>query len=140
MQPLLVTAAIIEQDRQILVTRRPPGVRQAGLWEFPGGKLEPDESPIQALQRELREELDLSVRVGPIFDVVYHRYDWGPVLLLAYRCHPLHLDIRNLQVAEHRWVDPQELLALPFLPADGPLVARLAAPGAGLPPKSAITD
>lgn len=139
MQPLLVTAAIIEHDARVLVTKRPATGRQGGMWEFPGGKLEPGESPAQALERELLEELDLPVTVGTIFDVVYHRYDWGPILLLAYRCHPAHLHIHNLQVAEHRWLEPRKLEDLPFLPADGPLVARLVAEASGSLPKSRFT-
>ena len=123
--PLLVTAAIIEQDGRFLVTRRPDHARHGGLWEFPGGKLEGGESPAQALRRELLEELDLPVRVDAIFDVVFHRYDWGPVLILAYRCRPEHHRIRDLQVAEHRWLLPGELLTLPFLEADRPLLERL---------------
>lgn len=131
MQPLIVTAAIIRQEGRILATRRPPDVRHGGLWEFPGGKLEADETPAAALRRELLEELDLPVTVDAIFDVVHHRYDWGAVLILAYHCTPTHTRIRNLQVAEHRWLLPDELAALPFLPADLPLVARLRQPPAG---------
>jgi 8-oxo-dGTP diphosphatase len=125
MPPLIVTAAIIRHRGRILVTQRPAGTRHAGLWEFPGGKLEADESPIAALERELREELDLAVTVGDIFAVVHHRYDWGAVLLLAYDCIPAHTRIRNLQVAAHRWLHPEALSALPFLPADLPLIERL---------------
>lgn len=128
MQPLIVTAGILKDREKILITRRPEGSRQAGLWEFPGGKLEAGESPPQALARELLEELDLAVTVGPIFEVVYHRYDWGPLLLLAYHCRPHHLRIRNLQVAEHRWVEPARLFDFPFLAADRPLLDKLNAP------------
>ena len=127
MQPLIVTAAILEDRGRVLITRRRDDCRHAGLWEFPGGKLEPGESPSEALVRELREELGLPVTVGEIFDVVYHRYDWGPLLLLAYRCQPRHLHIRNLEVAEHRWVAPSRLADFPFLTADLPLLAKLAA-------------
>ena len=125
MPPLIVTAAIIRHQGRILVTQRPAGARHGGLWEFPGGKLEAEETPAAALQRELREELGLPVAVGEIFDVIYHRYDWGAVLILAYHCTPLHTEVRNLQVAAHRWLRPAELSALPFLPADLPLIARL---------------
>ncbi len=126
MQPLIVTAAVVVHDGRILITRRPPGVRQGGLWELPGGKLEDGESPAEALRRELLEELALPVEVGLIYDVVFHHYDWGPVLLLAFRCRPEHLAVQNLQVAEHRWVRPEELAGFSFLPADDPLIERLA--------------
>lgn len=124
-QPLIVTAAIVRHQGRILVTRRLPEARHGGLWEFPGGKLEADEAPAAALQRELREELDLPVTVGEIFAVTHHRYEWGAVLILAYHCTPAHTRVRNLQVAEHRWLHPCELAALPFLPADIPLINRL---------------
>ena len=125
MQPLIVTAAIIRHEGRVLVTQRSADVRHGGLWEFPGGKLEADETPAAALQRELREELDLPVTVGDIFDVVHYRYDWGAVLILAYYCTPAHTDVRHLQVADHRWLRPEELTELPFLPADRPLIDRL---------------
>lgn len=125
MLPLLVTAAILTHKGHILLTRRPDGTRHAGLWEFPGGKLDPSESPQEGLRREIREELGIEVLVGEVFDVVYHRYDWGAVLLLAYHCQQLSGEIRNLEVAEHRWVAPAELGAYPILPADVPLVQRL---------------
>lgn len=128
MLPLLVTAAILKQDDHILLTRRLDGTRHAGLWEFPGGKLDPGESPQEGLQRELREELGIEVQVGEVFDVVYHRYDWGAVLLLAYHCQQLAGTIRNLQVAEHRWVAPAALASYPILPADIPLIQRLQRP------------
>ena len=125
MPPLIVTAAIIRHAGRVLVTQRLAAARHGGLWEFPGGKLEEDETPAKALQRELLEELDLAVTVGGIFDVVHHRYEWGAVLILAYCCTPSHLQVRNLQVAAHRWLLPAELSGLPFLPADRPLIERL---------------
>ena len=125
MQPLIVTAAIISHAGRVLVTRRPAEARHGGLWEFPGGKLEAGETPVTALQRELREELDLPITIDGIFAAIHHRYDWGAVLILAYLCTPLHLRVRNLQVAEHRWLRPEHLSSLPFLPADLPLIARL---------------
>lgn len=125
MQPLIVTAAIVRHQGLVLVTQRPETARHGGLWEFPGGKLEADEDPGAALQRELIEELDLPVTVGEIFAVVHHRYDWGAVLILAYLCEPAHTRVRNLQVAAHRWLPAAELSSLPFLPADLPLIERL---------------
>lgn len=125
MLPLIVTAAIIRRDDKILITRRPGGTRFAGLWEFPGGKLEANESPEAGLAREIREELALAIEVGPIVDVIYHRYDWGPVLLLAYDCTPLGTTILNREVEEHRWVEAGEITSFTFLPADIPLLARL---------------
>jgi 8-oxo-dGTP diphosphatase len=99
--------------------------RHAGLWEFPGGKIDPGESPEEALCREISEELSAEIRVVAIFDVVFYRYEWGPVLLLAYTCQLLTKTLHNVGVAEHRWVHSQELSAFPFLPADRPIIGRL---------------
>lgn len=123
----IVTAGIVRNKTAVLLTRRPDNSRHAGKWEFPGGKLETGESPVDCLQRELREELDLEVQVGAIYDVIYHRYDFGPILLLTYECTPLSETIRNLQVAEHRFVPLNRLDRYDLLPADLPLVEKLMA-------------
>ena len=123
--PLLVTAAVIFDGDKVLVTRRPDNSRHAGLWEFPGGKIDPGESPEEALCREISEELNAEIRVMEIFDVVFYRYDWGPVLILAYTCQLLTKTLHNVGVAEHRWVHPQELSDFPILPADRPIISRL---------------
>ncbi|MDT8443848.1 MAG: (deoxy)nucleoside triphosphate pyrophosphohydrolase [Desulfuromonadales bacterium] len=123
--PLLVTAAVILDEGRVLITRRPDNKRHAGLWEFPGGKVDPGEDPEEALYREIREELDAEIRVAGIFEVVFYRYDWGPVLILAYNCHLLTNTLRNLGVAEHRWVHPSELADFSILPADQPIINRL---------------
>ncbi len=125
MPPLLVTAALIRQDQSVLITRRPDNSQHAGFWEFPGGKLEQGESPEQCLAREILEELGVRAEIGPIFDAVFHRYAWGDILLLVYHCHLLEREIRNLGVAEHRWVLPEHLDQFKLLPADAPLVAKL---------------
>lgn len=127
MSPLIVTAALLRRGNHILITKRPADKQQGGFWEFPGGKLQSDETPQQALQRELLEELDLAVEVGAIFEVVYHRYDWGPVLILVYECLPLSGLIRNLEVSEHCWVSVEQLTAYELLPADLPIVDKLLA-------------
>lgn len=125
MQPLIVTAAIIRNGDFVLITRRPAGKLHAGMWEFPGGKLDGDESPRDGLRREIREELGIDVAVGAILEAVYHRYAWGPVLILAFEFRSLSGEIRNNQVAEHRWVTPRDILAFPILPADYPIVEKL---------------
>lgn len=125
MSPLIVTAALLLNGSQILITKRPAHKQQGGFWEFPGGKLQSGETPQEALKRELKEELDLDAEIGQIFEVVYHRYDWGPVLILAYECRPLSGVIRNLEVADHRWVSSKELPNYDLLPADRPIVDKL---------------
>ncbi len=121
----IVTAGIIRNKSAVLLTRRPDGSRHAGKWEFPGGKLEKGESPVECLRRELLEELDLKVQVGAIYEVIYHRYDFGPILLLAYDCTPLSATIHNLQVAEHRFVPLSQLDRYDVLAADVSLVEKL---------------
>lgn len=125
MQPLIVTAALLRKDSKILITKRPPDKQQGGFWEFPGGKLQDNETPQEALKRELREELDLEIEVGGIFEAVYHRYDWGPVLILVYECRPLSGVIRNLEVDEHRWLFVEQLPEYDILPADRPIIDKL---------------
>ncbi|MEJ2700327.1 MAG: NUDIX domain-containing protein, partial [Desulfuromonadales bacterium] len=88
MLPLIVTAAIIRRQDQVLITRRFETGKHGGMWEFPGGKLDPNESPQEGLKREILEELGIAVRVHSIFEVAYFRYDWGPVLILSYECTP----------------------------------------------------
>jgi 8-oxo-dGTP diphosphatase len=124
---LIVTVGIIRVENSVLLTRRPEESRHAGKWEFPGGKLEDGESPTECLHRELLEELDLDVQVGAIYDVIHHLYDFGPILLLTYECTPLSKTIRNLQVAEHRFVPLNQLDHYDMLPADLPLIRKLMA-------------
>ena len=123
--PLLVTAAVIFNGDRVLITRRPDDKRHPGFWEFPGGKIDPGESPEAALCREIREELGAEITVEEIFEVVFFRYDWGPVLILAYRCQLLTNTIHDIGVAEHRWVRPKELADFSILPADRPIINRL---------------
>ena len=123
--PLLVTAAVVFDGEKVLLTRRPDDKRHPGFWEFPGGKIDPGESPEQALCREMLEELDVEVRVSGIYEVVFYRYEWGPVLILAYQCELLTDTLRDLGVAEHRWVLPREMVNFNILPADQPIIDRL---------------
>lgn len=125
MQPTIVTAAILRKAQRILITQRPLSSRHGGQWEFPGGKLEPGETPQQALKRELQEELGIDIEVGDIFEVVFHTYDTGSVLILAYECTSAQDTIRHLQVAGHRWVFPAESNAYDILPADRPIIEKL---------------
>lgn len=125
MSPLLVTAAIIQQNGKILLTQRRPDAPYPDYWEFPGGKLEPDEDPRDCIVRELREELGITIEVRHIFDVVYYRYPERTVLVMAYRCDWREGDIVDLEVAAHAWVAAGDLAGYRLLPADLPLAARL---------------
>ena len=121
--PQVVVAAVIERGGRILVSQRGPGVGQPGRWEFPGGKREPGESDAAALARELREELGVEVRIGPLM--------WstraGPLELRFFRCGWLAGQRpRPLGSEQFRWVRRPDLRGLDFPPADTELVAALA--------------
>lgn len=123
--PLLVSAAVIIEKNCVLLTRRPAHKPMGGFWEFPGGKLNPGESPAAALKRELEEELAAQVRVDAIFEVLFHPYSWGDVLIMVFTCTRLNRQLDNLDVAEHCWVPLEQLHLYQLLPADIPLIARL---------------
>jgi 8-oxo-dGTP diphosphatase len=123
---LVVAALVRDEAGRILLTQRRPDQPMPNLWEFPGGKVEPGEAPVAALERELQEELGCGARVGRIFDVVFHRYDDFDLYMLVYSC-ALAGEPRAFEVAAVRWVSPPDLLSYEVLPADVALVAQLAA-------------
>ena len=121
---VVVVAAVIEDAHRFLVTRRPPGVHLAGLWEFPGGKTDADESHPAALKREIREELGVDVEVGGLEYETIHAYPDRTVALHFYRCRLLGAPRPQLG-QEMRWVARADLRSLGFPPADDELIARL---------------
>ena len=125
---ITVVAAIIEREERFLVTRRPTGVHLAGLWEFPGGKIDPDESHHAALKREIREELDADVEVGELTFATTHTYPDRTITLYFYRCTLLGSP-RPLLGQEMQWVPRPELPLLGFPPADAQLIERLTKSG-----------
>jgi mutator protein MutT len=125
---IVVVAAVIEADHRFLVTRRQPGVHLAGMWEFPGGKIDPHESHANALRRELREELDVDVDVGERVFRTVHAYDNRSVELHFYRC-SLKGEPRPLLGQHMRWADRDELGTLGFPPADMELIRLLTTSG-----------
>ncbi|SDZ89627.1 8-oxo-dGTP diphosphatase [Desulfuromusa kysingii] len=124
-QPVHVCAAVIRHQQKILLTLRPEDKKLGGFWEFPGGKIEAGESPQYALQRELREELDIEVTVGALLETVYHSYAWGDVKILAYLCSWKSGVIKHLEVSDHSWVAPENLLDYDILVADQPIIRKL---------------
>jgi 8-oxo-dGTP diphosphatase len=122
MRTIIVVAGVLIEPRGVLLSRRKAGTHLEGLWEFPGGKVEPGEDPRDALRRELREELGVEVDVGDIVDVAFHRYDEADkaVLLLFYEAARLEgsPDARALDVAEVAWVGQGALDPAVFPPAD----------------------
>jgi 8-oxo-dGTP diphosphatase len=124
---IVVVAAVIEEDGRFFLTRRQPGVHLAGMWEFPGGKIDPDEAHADALIREIREELDAEVDVGELVFHTEHAYDDRTIALYFYRCR-LSGTPRPLLGQEMRWVPRGELAALGFPPADKELIELLTRP------------
>lgn len=121
-----VVGAVIVREGRILCARRGPAVSQAGMWEFPGGKVERGEQPRDALVREIREELGCLVQVGPRVTTTAHPYDFGVVSLTTYVCTILDGEPVPTEHAEIRWVAPTALPDLVWAPADVPAVEILA--------------
>jgi mutator protein MutT len=126
-----VTAAVIERDGKILITRRKKGGPFGQLWEFPGGKVEPGESCEECLKRELREELGIEARVGPYLCSSKHDYGHLKVELLAYRIENYSGTMRLTDHDEARWVTPEELHRFEFPEADRPILEKLQEEGRG---------
>jgi mutator protein MutT len=125
MKTVIVAAALILDQERILIAQRREEDVQGLLWEFPGGKVREGEDPRQALQRELKEELDIEVEVGTIFDTNYYVYPQYPVLLLVYRCDLGKGIPRPLGCRDLRWVPVAEMENFPMPPADLPILEKL---------------
>lgn len=117
----VVCAIIVRENRAVLVCQRAPGSHLGGLWEFPGGKVEPGESPEAALIREMREELAIEVRCGRALSPVEWDYGRGAMRLLPYLCRITAGEPRALEHAALRWCCCEEFSALEWAPADVPV-------------------
>jgi 8-oxo-dGTP diphosphatase len=125
----LVVAALCRDDaRRVLLTQRRADQAMPLKWELPGGKVEPGEAPEAALAREIEEEIGCACSVGRIDDVVFFAYPDFDLYMLVYACR-LKDEPRAVEVAQLAWVKPPDLLQYDMLPADGPLVQRLAREG-----------
>lgn len=124
---LVSACALIDSDGRVLLTRRPEGKPMAGLWEFPGGKVDPGETPEDALIRELEEELGISVASACLAPLTFasHAYDAFHLLMPLYVCRRWKGDIEPREGQEIAWVRSQKLRSYEMPPADVPLIAIL---------------
>jgi len=124
---LVSAVALIDADGRVLLTQRPPGKSMAGLWEFPGGKVEAGEFPEAALAREMREELgiELCERCSAPLTFVSHAYEDFHLLMLLYSCRKWEGIPHGAEGQQLTWKFPRDMAALPMPPADIPLVAAL---------------
>ena len=124
---LVVAVALVDADRRVLIAQRPEGKQLAGLWEFPGGKIEAGERPEETLIRELAEELDIRVKEPCLAPLSFtsHRYDDFHLLMPLYVCRRWEGTPRAMEHQALRWVAPSRLRDFPMPPADEPLIPAL---------------
>jgi len=123
----VVAVALVDADNRVLLAQRPPGKAMAGLWEFPGGKLNPGETPEAALIRELEEELGVDVRASCLAPLTFasHAYETFHLLMPLYICRTWRGRLTAREGQKLAWVAPQRLRDYPMPPADAPLIPML---------------
>jgi 8-oxo-dGTP diphosphatase len=124
---LVVAAAIVDKDGRVLLTQRPEGKQLAGLWEFPGGKLDSGERPEPALIRELKEELGIDVSESCLAPLTFasHRYEDFHLLMPLYVLRRWKGFVEGREGQNMAWIRPQEMRQYPMPPADLPLIPHL---------------
>ena len=120
-----VVAAEIERDGAFLITQRRPTAVLPLLWEFPSGRVEDGESDEVALAREIRERMDVDVKVGRLSMFIKHEYEDYSLDFCVYRCELITDDIRPRRVHDWRWVKPGEMEQYEFPPADAQTIQQL---------------
>ena len=127
--PMLLVAAcaLVDADGRVLIAQRPEGKSMAGLWEFPGGKVEPGETPEEALIRELREELGISVKPACLAPLTFasHSYEKFHLMMPLYVCRRFEGTPQGREGQALKWVRPRDLRIWPMPPADAPLIPAL---------------
>jgi 8-oxo-dGTP diphosphatase len=124
---LVAACALIDADGRVLIAQRPPGKSMAGLWEFPGGKVEAGERPEQSLIRELKEELGIDVKEECLAPLTFasHLYPDFHLLMPLYVCRRWEGFVAAQEGQQLKWVRPTELRDYPMPPADEPLISHL---------------
>ena len=124
---LVAACALVDPDGRVLLAQRPDGKPMAGLWEFPGGKVEPGEAPEETLIRELKEELGITVRTECLAPLSFasHAYESFHLLMPLYICRRWEGIARPLEGQKLTWAEPKRLREYPMPPADEPLVPAL---------------
>jgi 8-oxo-dGTP diphosphatase len=118
LRPIRVVAAVIADEGRYLITQRRPAAVLPLLWEFPGGRVEANESDADALKREVRHRLSVDIEVGELISFVSHPYEHYVVDLYLYECRVVAGQLRGLNVNDFRWVTSDEFDQYPFTPAD----------------------
>lgn len=124
---LVAAVALIDVDGRVLIAQRPEGKQLAGMWEFPGGKVEAGERPEETLIRELAEELGITVKEPCLAPLTFasHGYETFHLLMPLYVCRRWEGHVRALEHQALKWVRPRDLKDYPMPPADAPLIPFL---------------
>lgn len=124
---LVVACALVDTDRRVLIAQRPEGKHMANMWEFPGGKIDPGETPEAAIIRELREELDVETKEACLAPLSFasHTYEHMHLLMPLYVCRRWQGTPTAKEHQALKWVRPQALRDYAMPPADEPLIAAL---------------
>ncbi len=120
-----VTAAIIEKDGKILIAKRRKNDPLKDKWEFPGGKIEPNETPEECLRRELQEELGVDTKIGEFICSSKYDYSHISIELLVYKVYHLSGEFKANEHEEIKWVAPSDLSSYEFPEADAPIADKL---------------
>ncbi len=124
---LVAAVALVDADGRVLIAQRPDGKSMAGLWEFPGGKVDPGETPEQALVRELHEELGIETAASCLAPIAFasHGYEKFHLLMPVFACRKWHGTPQPREGQALKWVAPIDLARYPMPPADLPLIGLL---------------
>lgn len=120
-----VVGAVLTRDNTILAAQRSSTMSLSGMWEFPGGKIEPHETPKEALVRELKEELLCTAEIGNIVQTTEHEYEFGTVILTTFYCSLTGDEPKLTEHSEIRWIQIADLDQLNWAPADIPAVKQV---------------